>query len=121
VLTASYWVFSRTCGFEIDPCRPAKGSDKGTTKRSVRRFRSAYGSVLRGGTETIEEVQRRIDARSLELPDRLTCPVTCTSVGVACESELQRVRPLPTMAEPFDVVVSARLSRDCLISFEGRR
>jgi hypothetical protein len=25
------------------------------------------------------------------------------------------------MAEPFDVVVSRRVSRDCLISFEGRR
>lgn len=121
VLNASYRVFARTCGFEIDPCRAAKGSDKGKTERSVRTFRSAYGAVLRGGAETIEELQHRLDARSRTLLDRLTCPVTGTSVREAWESERRLLRPLPTMAEPFDVVVSRRVSRDCLISFEGRR
>ncbi len=121
VLNASYRVFARTCGFEIDPCRPAKGSDKGKVERSVRTFRAAYGSVLRNGAESMSELQRRLDARSADLLDRLTCPVTGTSVREAWEAERALLRPVPTMAEPFDVVVSRRVSRDCLISFEGRR
>lgn len=121
VLNATYRVFARTCGFEVDPCRAAKGSDKGKVERSVRTFRMAYGSVLRNGAGSMEELQRRLDARSYALLDRLTCPVTGTSVREAWESERQLLRPLPTMAEPFDVVVSRRVSRDCLISFEGRR
>jgi len=45
VLNESYEVFARTCGFEIDPCRPATGSDKGKTERGcVRR-----GAAPRGG------------------------------------------------------------------------
>jgi transposase len=121
VLNASYRVFARTCGFEVDPCRAAKGSDKGKVERSVRTFRSAYGSVLRTGAESMEDLQRRLDVRSAELLDRLTCPVTGTRVREAWETERAQLRPLPTMAEPFDVVVGRRVSRDCLISFEGRR
>jgi transposase len=121
VLNASYRVFARTCGFEIDPCRAAKGSDKGKVERSVRTFRAAYGSVLRTGAESMGELQRRLDARSADLLDRLTCPVTGTSVHEAWDAERALLRPVPTMAEPFDVVVSRRVSRDCLISFEGRR
>lgn len=121
VLNASYRVFARTCGFEVDPCRAAKGSDKGKVERSVRTFRAAYGGVLRTGAESMEDLQRRLDARSADLLDRLTCPVTGTSVREAWGAERARLRPVPTMAEPFDVVVSRRVSRDCLISFEGRR
>ena len=121
VLNASYRVFARTCGFEIDPCRAAKGSDKGKAERSVRTFRSAYGGVLRRGAGTLGELQRLLDQRSELLLDRLTCPVTGTSVREAWTVERRALQPVPTMAEPFDVVVSRRVSRDCLVSFEGRR
>lgn len=121
VLNASYKVFARSCGFEIDPCRPAKGSDKGKAERSVRTFRSAYGDVLRRGAGTDRELQRLLDARSEELLDRLECPVTGTPVRTAWLGERLLLQPIPTMAEPFDVVVSRRVSRDCLVSFEGRR
>ena len=56
------------------------------------------------------------------LLDRLTCPVTGTSVREAWEAERELLQPLPTMAEPFDRGGDAgRCSRDCLVSFEGRR
>jgi transposase len=121
VLNRTYKVFARTCGFEIDPRRPAKGSDKGKAERSVRTFRSGYGSVLRRGAATLKELQNLLDARSAELLDRLECPVTGTTVREAWKAEQRVLLPLPTMAEPFDVVVSRRVSRDCLVSFEGRR
>lgn len=121
VLNASYKAFARTCGFEIDPCRPAKGSDKGKAERSVRTFRSGYGDVLRRGAGTDEELQGLLDARSEELLDRLECPVTGTTVRTAWLAERLLLLPIPTMAEPFDVVVTRQVSRDCLVSFEGRR
>ena len=31
------------------------------------------------------------------------------------------LRPVPMVQEPFDCVVARRVSRDCLVSFEGRR
>jgi len=121
VLNAAYRVFARTCGFEVDPCRAAKGSDKGKAERSVRTLRSGYGEVLRRGAGTDDELQRLLDARSDELLDRLECPVTDTTVREAWHAERLLLQPIPTMAEPFDVVVTRRVSRDCLVSFEGRR
>src|SRR5690606_8584445 len=46
VLNRSYAIFARECGFEVDPCRPRKGSDKGKTERSVRTFRSRFGDLF---------------------------------------------------------------------------
>ena len=39
----------------------------------------------------------------------------------ALTTERAALRPVPSLAEPFDVVVARRVSRDCLIAFEGRR
>ena len=39
----------------------------------------------------------------------------------AVEAIQRALQPQPTMAESFDVVVTRRVSRDCLISFECRR
>lgn len=121
VLNESYKVFGRTCGFEIDPCRPATGSDKGKVERGVRTFRSAFGEIFRRGAGSLDELGWLLDARALRLMDRLTCPVTGTSVTEAFRAEQQALQPLPTMVEPFDLVVTRRVSRDCLVSFEGRR
>jgi hypothetical protein len=121
VLNRSYEVFAQACGFEVDPCRPKKGSDKGKAERSVRTFRQSFGEVFRRDWASDEALQAALDQRALELMDRLNCPVTGTSVREALEAERMVLQPLPTMAEPFDVVVSRRVSRDCLISFEGRR
>ena len=121
VLNEAYEVFGRTCGFEIDPCRPATGSDKGKAERGVRTFRSAFGEVLRRGAGSLAELGRLLDEQAVRLMDRLTCPVTGTTVAEAFAAEQQVLQPLPTMAEPFDLVVTRRVSRDCLVSFEGRR
>jgi transposase len=121
VLNRSYEAFARGCGFEIDPCRPGTGSDKGKAERSVRTFRQAFGEVFRQDWVSWEALQAGLDQRAWSLMDRLMCPVTGTSVREAFEAERLVLQPLPTMAEPFDVVVSRKVSRDCLVSFEGRR
>lgn len=121
VLNRSYETFARACGFEIDPCRPGTGSDKGKAERSVRTFRESFGEIFGQDWPSDEALQTALDARALGLMERLTCPVTGTSVQEAFRAEQLVLQPLPTMAEPFDVVVSRKVSRDCLISFEGRR
>ena len=52
---------------------------------------------------------------------RLRCPITGSSVAEALHQERQVLQPLPVLHEPFDCVVARRVSRDCLVSFEGRR
>lgn len=121
VLNESYDAFARVCGFGVDPCRPATGSDKGKVERAVRTFRQAYGALFRESWPTWESLQAALDERSYALMDRLLCPVTGTPVREAFEAERAMLKPLPGLEEPFDVVVARQVSRDCLISFEGRR
>lgn len=121
VLNRSYEVFGRACGFEVDPCRPATGSDKGKAERSVRTFRDRFGDLFAREWRSVEELQAALDARADRLLDELTCPVTGTSVRDALGRERLVLQPVPAMEAPFDVVVSRDVSRDCLVSFEGRR
>jgi len=121
VLNRSYEIFARTLGFDIDPCRPRKGSDKGKAERSVRTFRGAFGEVFRRGAACMEELQVLLDQEADGLLDRLDCPVTGTSVRAAWEAERPLLQRLPSLVEPFDVLVSRKVQRDCLVSFEGRR
>jgi len=121
VVNGSYRVFARECGFEIDPCRAATGSDKGKTERSVRTFRDNFGDLFGEDWTRIEGLQAALDERADGLLDRLMCPVTGTSVREALHAERLVLQPLPELEELFDVVVSRRVSRDCLVSFEGRR
>jgi len=53
--------------------------------------------------------------------ERRRCPVTGTTVAVAWEAERPLLRPLPaTLPEPFDLVRTCTVHRDCLANFEGR-
>ena len=120
-LNPSYAAYARMCGFGVDPCRPGRGSDKGKVERSVRTLRESFGAVLRRGAGSLEELGRLLDQRSEMLLDRLRCPVTGGSVREALLEERQVLRPLPSSSELFDLEVARRVSRDCLVSFEGRR
>lgn len=121
VLNRSYAVFARECRFEIDPCRPASPTDKGKVERSVWTYQQSFGDLLTETWSSLETLQAAFDQRAELLLDRLRCPVTGTSVREAFEAERRVLQPVPAMSEPFDVVVSRRVHRDCLVSFEGRR
>ena len=121
VLNRSYDRFARSVGFEVDPCRVRKGSDKGKAERSVRTFRQSFRPLFREDWRTLEELQAALDERAQSLLDRLQCPATGTSVREALAAERLVLSPLPEVSEPFDLIVGRKVSRDCLISFEGRR
>jgi transposase len=121
LLNHSYEVFARECGFSIDVCRVRQPSDKGKIERSVRIFRDAYGDLLAQDWLSWEALQQALDERSGALAQRLRCPITGTSVAEALRAERLVLQPVPRMGELFDMVVSRRVARDCMVSFEGRR
>lgn len=47
--------------------------------------------------------------------------MTGNSVRTAWEMERPLLQPIPGPVEPFDLLVSRTVQRDCLVSFEGRR
>ena len=121
VLNRSYEVFARELGFGIDPCRVRRGQDKGKAERSVRIFRDHFGDLLAQDWPELAQLQAALDERAAALLRRLKCPATGTTVEEAFRVERLHLQPLRDMEAPFDVVVSRRVSLDCLISFEGRR
>lgn len=121
VLNRAYELFARELGFEIDPCRARTPRDKGKTERSVRIFRDHFGDLFAQDWPELAPLQQALDERATTLLRRLKCPVTGTSVEEALRAERLVLQPLAPMGEPFDVVVSRRVSLDCLVSFEGRR
>jgi hypothetical protein len=121
VFNQTFARFAGACGFSLDPCRPATGSDKGKVERGVRTDRSAFADLFLRRWDSEATLQAALDVRAAELHQRRRCPATGTSVADALLTERPLLQPVPTMHEPFDVVVARRVSRDCLVSFESRR
>lgn len=87
----------------------------------MRTFRESFGDLFRCDWASLKVLQAALDERAHRLARRLTCPATGTSVAEAHQAERFVLQPVPELCEPFDVVVSRRVSRDCLVAFEGRR
>lgn len=121
VLTPAFATFARTCGFGVDPCRPACGSDKGKTERNVRTHRSVFADLLVASWTELPALQTALDARCALVQTQRRCPITGTPIVEALAAERALLQPVPALQELFDCVVARRVSRDCLVSFEGRR
>ena len=120
-LTRTFAVFAETVGFQVDPCRPATGSDKGKVERGVRTERGAFADLFVREWSALEALQLALDERAASEHARRRCPATGTPIADALAAEQPLLRPTPAVHEPFDLVVARRVSRDCLVSVEGRR
>lgn len=121
VVNPAFRTFARACGFEVDPCRPATGSDKGKVERAVRTDRGAVADLFLSDWRSLDALQAALDRRAGEVHAARRCPMTGTPIAEALAAERAALRPVPAVHEPFDCVVARRVSRDCLVSFEGRR
>jgi len=121
VINPAFQTFARACGFQVDPCRPATGRDKGKVERRVRVWRAAAAPLFARAWPSLGALQTALDARAQALHARLRCPMTGTSVAEALAAEQATLLPLPALGEAFDCIVARRVSRDCLVSFEGRQ
>ena len=121
VISPAFATFARTCGFSVDPCRARTGSDKGKVERAVRTDRGVFADLFLAEWATLDQFQSALDARAVEMHDHRRSPMTGTTITEALAAERPLLQLLPTVHEPFDCVVARRVSRDCLVSFEGRR
>lgn len=121
VITPAFQTFARTCGFAVDPCRARTGSDKGKVERSVRTDRGVFADLFGTDWRSLERLQAALDERAALVHDRRRCPMTGTTITDALAAERTVLQPVPAVHEPFDCVVARRVTRDCLVSFDGRR
>jgi len=120
-ITPAFQVFAAACHFAVDPCRARMGSDKGKVERRVRTDRGAFADLFVADWPSLDALQAALDERAAELHAHWRCPTTGTTIAEALAAERVLLQPVPALHEPFDCVVARRVSRDCLVSFEGRR
>jgi transposase len=116
-----YRAYAKQLGFVVDLARPRTPTDKGKVERRGRdvRWHQVRAEDRFGG---VEDLQRVTDVRILARAAQLICPQTGMSIRDSWHAEKAALAPLPaTLPEPFDVQVSRVVSRDCLVSFEGRQ
>ena len=120
-INAGYADYALQTGFIPDPARVRMGSDKGKVERrgqDMKRLPLQTGERF----STLEELQRVSDARVATLSEELVNPITGFSIRRTWMMELEHLAPLPlSLPEPFDVQVGRKVTRDCLVSFEGRQ
>lgn len=120
-LNDTYQAYADELGFLIDPTRPRSGRDKGKVERRVQ---DVVGGVIAKGERfvTLDDLNQASSERILKRARKLINPVTGDSVYDTWLAEREVLQALPTsMPAPFDVQVSRRVGRDCLVSFEGRQ
>ena len=121
VLNDSYQAYADQLGFIIDPTRPRSAKDKGKVERRVQ---DVIGGIIRQGERfvTLADLNsaalERIHARAKKLIN----PVTGDTVHDTWLAEREVLQALPeSLPVPFDVQVTRKVGRDCLVSFEGRQ
>jgi len=119
VLTPSYRRYSREVRFHVDACQPRSPEQKGKVERDI--WTHQRDDDVRGRHwESWDHLQEHAEQQDERLAARRTCPATGTPVLAAWQAELPHLAPLPILPEPFDLVGTRRVGRDCTVAFEGR-
>jgi transposase len=118
-INAQYRTYARSMRFHIDACEGAAPEQKGKVERRVRVIRSL--DVAGRCFNSLEHLQEWTDAKLAAVSKRRICPATGKSVAESWEAERTRLIPLPAnLPEPFDLVRTCPVHKDCSIRFEGR-
>ena len=120
VIHPVYRAYARAVGFHIDACPPREPHTKGKVESKVRLSRLLMNPHQGGRFDALEELQEHTDRRIERWARSAICPATGRTVWESWQRELERLRALPLLPEPFDVVVTRRVREDCTIPFEGR-
>ena len=70
--------------------------------------------------EEWEELQAGLDRSEQVEKERRTCPAMGTSVLEAWVQQKRHLQHLPILPEPFDVVMTWAVAKDCTVAFEDR-
>jgi transposase len=118
-INEQYRVYARTMGFHIDACEVRAPEQKGKTERRVGDCKGL--NIAGRHFDGLEGLQAWTDADRAARASQRICPVTGLSVAASWEAEKSFLRPLPELLpEPFDLVKTAPVHKDCMAHFEGR-
>ena len=115
----AYRAYSQTVGFHIDACLPRAPEAKGKVEAKVRLSRLRV-DPRRRCFDSLEELQHWTDQRLQTWSTRALCPATGLTIEESWQQELERLRPLPILPEPFDIAVTRPVHKDCMVRFEER-
>lgn len=115
----AYRAYARAVGFHIDACLPRDPEAKGKAEAAVRLSRLKVDPGPRR-FDQLEELQHWTDERLEAWTRRAICPATGKTVEASWHAELKLLRPLPILPEPFDIVVTRPVHKDCMVRFEER-
>jgi hypothetical protein len=118
-INEQYRAYARTMGFHVDACEARSPEQKGKTERRVGDCKGL--DVPGRHFDGLDGLQAWTDAdRAARAAGRI-CPATGLSVAASWEAEVPFLRPLPeALPEPFDLVKTAPVHKDCTVHFEGR-
>jgi transposase len=118
-INEQYRVYARTMGFHIDACEVRAPEQKGKTERRVG---DCKGLNVEGQHfDGLAGLQAWTDADRAARAIKRICPATGLSVAASWEAEKPFLRPLPALLpEPFDLVKTVPVHKDCVVHFEGR-
>jgi transposase len=118
-INKQYRVYARTLGFHVDACEVRAPEQKGKTERRVGLCKRL--EIPGRGFDGLGGLQGWTDATLAAAATRRICPATGLSVAASWEAEKPALRPLPaSLPEPFDLVKTVPVHKDCMVHFEGR-
>jgi len=118
-INESYQSYARTMGFHVDPHEVRQPQQKGKVERRVSAVKQRLD--LNREFDSLGALQSYTDEQLDRDAATRKCPVTGTSVADAWQAERELLRPLPaTLSEPFDLIRTCVVYKDCTIRFEGR-
>jgi transposase len=118
-INEQYRVYARMMGFHVDACEVRCPEQKGKTERRVGVCKRL--EIQGRGFDGLDDLQDWTDATLASAATRRICPATGLSVAASWEAEKPFLRPLPALLpEPFDLVKTVPVHKDCMVHFEGR-
>jgi transposase len=118
-VNAPYRTYAKALGFHVDACEVRCPEQKGKTERRVGVWKRL--PVRARGFDGLEGLQSWTDVTLEADAARRVCPATGRTVAQSWEAERPWLRPLPgLLPEPFDLVRTAPVHKDCSVNFEGR-
>ncbi len=119
IVNEQYRVYARTMGFHVDACEVRCPEQKGKTERRVGVWKRL--PVRSRAFNGLDDLQAWTDQILEADAARRICPATGRTVAASWEDERPLLRSLPALLpEPFDLVRTAAVHKDCTVCFEGR-
>ena len=117
-LNESYKSYARSLRFHIDPHLPRCPEHKGKVERRVGALRQL--GVRGRRFESLAELQAWTDEAIDRYCERRLCPATGRTIQETWQSEVSLLTQPGAFPEPFDLVQTRHVHKDCTINVESR-